>query len=60
MNTKSLRNGGLFLSSSKSFKMEQSKIIGMVHIPEVNDEAYAKWLASQPPVVLSNLWFQLP
>ena len=32
----------------------------MVHIPGINDEAYAKWLASQQSVESNNLWYQLP
>jgi len=36
------------------------KILGMIHIPGVNDEAYATYINSLPSMESSNLWFTLP
>lgn len=36
------------------------KVIGMVHIPGVNDKAYAEFIKKQKKVVKSNLNLQLP
>jgi hypothetical protein len=35
-------------------------MIGMIHLPGINDIAYAKWIASQIPAQANNLWYQLP
>jgi len=43
--------------------MEKPKtihIIGMIHLPGINDEAYAKWFANMMTVEPSNFWFHLP
>lgn len=37
------------------------QVVGMIHLPEVNDEAYAAHVSSLPEVgELSYLWYQLP
>lgn len=36
------------------------KTIGMIHIPGVNDEAYATYINSSSSIESNNLWFTLP
>ena len=36
------------------------KTIGMMHIPEVNDEAYAIYINNLSSIESNNLWFTLP
>ena len=38
----------------------ENKVIGMIHIPGVNDKAYAEFIKKQKKVVKSNLNLQLP
>lgn len=38
----------------------ENKIIGMIHIPGVNDKAYAEFIKKQKKVVKSHLNLQLP
>jgi hypothetical protein len=38
----------------------ENKIIGMIHIPGVNDKAYAEFIKRQKKVVKSHLNLQLP
>ena len=40
--------------------MKEIKSIGMIHIPGVNDEAYAIYINNLPIVGDNNLWYQLP
>lgn len=41
-------------------KKDEPKMLGMIHIPGVNDEAFAEFISKQSPVVKSNLNLQLP
>lgn len=36
------------------------KILGMIHIPGVNDEVYTTYINSLPSTESNNLWFTLP
>lgn len=36
------------------------KIVGMIHIPGVNDEAYATYINSLSSIESNNLWYTLP
>jgi len=36
------------------------KTIGMIHLPGINDEAYATYINSLPSMESNNLWFTLP
>jgi len=35
-------------------------MIGMIHLPGINDIAYTQYIASQVPAQPNNLWYQLP
>ena len=39
---------------------QEIKIQGMIHIPGVNDEAYATYINNLPSIESNNLWFTLP
>jgi hypothetical protein len=39
---------------------QEIKIVGMMHIPGVNDEAYAAYINNLPIVESNNLWYTLP
>ena len=39
---------------------QEIKSLGMIHIPGVNDEAYATYINSLPSVESNNLWYTLP
>ena len=39
---------------------QEIKIVGMIHIPGVNDEAYDTYINSLPIIEDNNLWYQLP
>ena len=39
---------------------QEIKVIGMIHIPGVNDEAYANHINSLPKPKGNNLWYHLP
>ena len=36
------------------------KSLGMIHIPGVNDEAYATYINNLSSIESNNLWFTLP
>jgi len=36
------------------------KPLGMIHIPGVNDEAYATYINNLSSIESNNLWFTLP
>ena len=36
------------------------KVLGMIHIPGVNDKEYALFLSNTNPVTPNNLWYTLP
>ena len=40
--------------------MQEIKIVGMIHIPGVNDEVYTTYINSLPIIEDNNLWYQLP
>ena len=44
----------------KQVVSDEPKMLGMIHIPGVNDEAFAEFISKQSPVVKSNLNLQLP
>ena len=40
--------------------MQEIKTLGMIHLPGINDEAYAAYINSLPLIEDNNLWYQLP
>jgi hypothetical protein len=51
---------GINIALNNNYMTTKINIIGMIHIPGVNDEAYAKWFASMITIEPSNFWFHLP
>jgi hypothetical protein len=39
---------------------QEIKSLGMIHIPEVNDEAYATYINNLSSIESNNLWYTLP
>lgn len=39
---------------------QEIKVLGMVHIPGVNDEAYNAYIDNLPSIESNNLWYTLP
>jgi hypothetical protein len=39
---------------------QEIKSLGMIHIPGVNDEAYATYINNLPIVEDNNLWYHIP
>ena len=48
------------INMRKQVVSDEPKMLGMIHIPGVNDEAFAEFISKQSPVVKSNLNLQLP
>lgn len=48
------------INMKKQAVSDQPTMLGMIHIPGVNDEAFAEFIKKQSPVVKSNLNLQLP
>jgi len=39
---------------------QEIKVQGIIHIPGVNDEAYATYISKLSSIESNNLWFTLP
>jgi len=50
----------IYIALNNNYMTTEIKIQGMIHIPGVNDEAYATYINSSSSIESNNLWFTLP
>lgn len=55
-----VKRNTIHIALNNNYMTQEIKTIGMIHLPGINDEAYATYINNLSSMESNNLWYTLP